>query len=46
MKESEAKEIYNKAIEDFMQAIDKADREGVLDFSTIEGIAEQLKGSK
>ncbi len=46
MKESEAKEIYNNAIEDFMQAIDKADREGVLDFSTIEGIAEQLKGSE
>lgn len=34
---------YEKGINNFLAAVDKADREGVLDYATIEKIAEKLK---
>lgn len=34
---------YEKGINNFLTAVDKADREGVLDYATIEKIAEKLK---
>ena len=40
------KHMYNKAIDDFLEAIDRADREEplILDMYEIEQIAEHLKG--
>lgn len=34
---------YEKGINNFLAAVDKADREEVLDYATIEKIAEKLK---
>lgn len=34
---------YEKGINNFLVAVDEADREGVLDYATIEKIAEKLK---
>ena len=34
---------YEKGINNFLAAVDKADREGVLDYAAIEKIAEKLK---
>ena len=46
MQTSYATFMYNKAIDDFLEAIDRADREEplILDMYEIEQIAEHLKG--
>ena len=36
-------ERVSRSINNFLAAVDKADREGVLDYATIEKIAEKLK---
>lgn len=41
-------EIYNMAIDDFIEAIDEEDRKDplILDMDTIEELAEKVKGSR